>query len=547
MSDQLENFIRNNRDKLDQQNPSPELWNSIESGLGQGAGAGASTGTAASTKTGFAAKFAQLSTGVKVAVGVAASAVVATAIYVATTVGSGSSDPSGPSAQIASQNDPGQTPPTEQVISEVRQVIAPIPAADIQFDGYEIDAKKGGTIETASGTIITIPKGAFVDADGKPVKGTVQIEYREFHDAFDALLSGIPMDYDNNGKKEDFQTAGMMEIQGSQAGAPVFIAEGKSLQVSLGSFAPLDYDGKEDSYNLYYFDKEAGAWEDIGKPEASQNVERDEKIALLKAEKRRAKKPRRPSKSSIDNADDAIAIEFDVKEFPELKPFRNVRWEAIDKQYLEDNQWALTRRWSDVKLEKMETENEYNIVFRNKKQKFELKVVPMLNGKDYDKAMAQFDKKMARYKKLSAQREEELKRLANQASVSRSFSVSGFGIYNCDRFYMAPNIVSIPTEINFSEEVYMDPEKTMLFHITGENRALLSKTYAQVEKSLAFSPTSDNYLVAVLPDKRIAAMKPEDFKPLVKKDQSSQKVPIKLQTIEHKVESALDLRIALGI
>ena len=555
MSDQLEKFIQKNRDKLDQQNPGNEVWTNVQQGLASNAAAGsgaASTGAAA--KTGLAAKIAQLSVGVKVALGVAATAVIATTIYVATSVGSGSGTETMATNEATPPGGVTPPPPTEQVASPFRRVEPPIPSLDIAMASYEVDARKGGTVQTESGTQLIFPKNAFVDADGNKIKGTVEIKYREFGDAFDAMLSGIPMDLEVDGKTEHFQTAGMMEISGSQAGAPVYLAEGKNYEVKIASFAPIenisqgDAGGAVDSYNLYEFDQDKGKWIEIGKPVASQNVERAAQISVLEKEKKASKKPRKPRKAQADELDDAIAIKFKTNDFPELKPFKDVRWEAIDKEYMDANQWALTRRWSDVKLEKLEAENEYRITFSNRKKKFELDVVPMLAGKDYDKAMAQFEKKLAKYNKLAAQRENELERLRNQATVLRSFQASGFGIFNCDRIYQGANPIFVNLDIDYDQDVYVDPHKTQYFQIAGDNRALINRTFQEVESGFGFSPSEQNFLVVVLPGRKIAALRPNDFKKVEQEHNKGKKVvPVTLQTIEYQVNTALDLRVALGI
>ena len=91
----------------------------------------------------------------------------------------------------------------------------------------------------------------------------------------------------------------------------------------------------------------------------------------------------------------------------------------------------MTRRWIDVKLTQTDQQaNNYRITFSNDKQQFELDVRPMLSGKDYDKAMSDFNKKLATYNSLLFQQENEMERLRQQAEVYRSFSVSGYGIFN---------------------------------------------------------------------------------------------------------------------
>ena len=71
-------------------------------------------------------------------------------------------------------------------------------------DGYEFHA--------SNGTHLSIPPKAFLTKDGKLVNGEVNVKFREFHDAKSILLSGIPMQLNEN-RDEYMQSAGMMELR----------------------------------------------------------------------------------------------------------------------------------------------------------------------------------------------------------------------------------------------------------------------------------------------------------------------------------------------
>ncbi|NJN77433.1 MAG: hypothetical protein HC803_03155 [Saprospiraceae bacterium] len=66
------------------------------------------------------------------------------------------------------------------------------------------------------------------------MKGKVDISYREFHDAAAIIASGIPMT--NSEGDKYMETAGMFEINGSQNGQEVGIADDKEIEVKMGSF-----------------------------------------------------------------------------------------------------------------------------------------------------------------------------------------------------------------------------------------------------------------------------------------------------------------------
>ena len=84
-----------------------------------------------------------------------------------------------------------QTAPTP---SEPMAFIAPpFEGVNVGFQNYEINAADGGEVTHPTGTKLTIPKNAFLNAKGEVVEGNVTLKYREFHNPAEILVSGIPM------------------------------------------------------------------------------------------------------------------------------------------------------------------------------------------------------------------------------------------------------------------------------------------------------------------------------------------------------------------
>jgi hypothetical protein len=541
MSDKLENFIRNNREKFDQQNPGSEVWNNINTGLANQAAAGASSaGTAATATKGGLAKIATVW---KVAATAILAVATGTVIYIAAT-NSGGGDKNTDNQAIAatspdsSEADSGNK--IELVEASGPLVNPPLPAADVDFMTFSVNAKKGGSWTAPSGTVINVPKGVFVDADGKQVKGDVELQYREFHDAADIILSGIPMTYDNHGTKENFQTAGMMEINGFQNGQPVFIAEGKSIDVSIGSYTP------DDDYNLYFLDPEQKQWIDIGRAEIQDNGKKKKGLQMLGSA---PEAPVEPSKGIPGKpSEHELGFAADYQEFPELKPFKKIRWEPQDRAFMKKNEWAFTEVWTSIELQEVSAENmEYRFNLKNRKRKFSISVTPILEGEDYDKAMTKFQKKKANYDKLVVQRKQEKSRLVAQADLLRSFPISGFGIYNCDRFLNMPDIVTINAKVEFPEEFYMDPSKTVIYQVTGDNRAVLTRMGHDFP-SFRYPASDRNFLVVILPGAKVGIVDDKAFKAVdpyaLGKDG---KHTFKVKVLDQEIHSASDLRLILGV
>jgi hypothetical protein len=128
----------------------------------------------------------------------------------------------------------------------------PLKNADVIPDVFTTSSLTGGIAEYGSGTKITVPPTAFVDANGKTVTGNVELTYREFRDPADIIVSGIPMKYDSGGVVGDFKSAGMFEMYASQNNQEVFVAPGKNIELQ---FAVTD---TAPEYNFYRLDESKG-------------------------------------------------------------------------------------------------------------------------------------------------------------------------------------------------------------------------------------------------------------------------------------------------
>lgn len=98
-------------------------------------------------------------------------------------------------------------------------------------------------------TTINIPKNAFVNANGNPVKEPVVVAYREFRNPVDIFLSGIPMKYDSGGISSTFESGGMFEFNAQTSnGTAVFPNASNPISVDFNSTSS-DFDFNEYSFN----------------------------------------------------------------------------------------------------------------------------------------------------------------------------------------------------------------------------------------------------------------------------------------------------------
>ena len=359
----------------------------------------------------------------------------------------------------------------------------PIAQVDIKSDSYQIDAEKDSNITYASGSKIHIPANAFTDDEGKPVKGKVELKYREFKKASDVFLAGIPMTYDSADEQFHFETAGMMEISASQNGKP--------LKTNPDAFITVDMvsANKEDKFNTYYLDTTEKKWKYLAQTNYNKPTEKKEDNEMALGENKRnpsspelvkvqkeiagieQQKPVEPKKINKDKH--RFSIRVDEKEFPEIAVYQNMKFQVEDKTYDAKKAQIL---WENVELKRADGSANYEIVFSNAKEKYTVVAAPVFEDKDLKDAQKIYESKYKEYQaKLSKRKAEEAKlrteletrakaveekikqevaemaqrrkdyeaRLAQSELVYRTFQVSDFGIWNCDCPNRLPNGASV--------------------------------------------------------------------------------------------------------
>jgi hypothetical protein len=320
-------------------------------------------------------------------------------------------------------------------------VAAPSQKLKTPYSRYKVNNAKGGAITHSTSTTIKVPKNSFVDKQGRDVIGDVTIEYREFHDLGDIVLSGIPMKYDSAGRPFNLESAGMFDIKGTQNGEPVFIKKDKPLKVELASTV------KDDRFNQYYLDTVKGNWtylkrDDLPKRKAASAVSKEdldiqtnslsskkiqdleytsEKVIPRKVDSLKvsytqriaklpvASKPFPPAKATQGRA--TFKLDGSYDEFPELAAFDNVVFEVgpENRNYTRDMH-EIT--WSDVKISQGPVKGKnyiLTLIYRQRTEK--LIVYPVLSGSDFEEASEDYSDRLEKYNDLTEKRAANEKRL----------------------------------------------------------------------------------------------------------------------------------------
>lgn len=425
--------------------------------------------------------------------------------------------------------------PSNSFVPTKRKIAPPILGLNVPEHAYNVNATKGGTFTHINGTKVTFPVNAFVDANGNPVSGNVKIQYREFRDQADFFLSGIPMQYDSLGKTYQFESAGMMEITGFINGKEVFLDKNKAVKVE---FASKNAGSK---FNLYKFDTLVGNWNYIGKDNVVLSPEQKNDSASIVAQALKSngrmcafipemQKPIAPYKPlRADKHKHRFTIAIDPKEFPEMKEFKDMLFEVDESNQKFNSSWY-TVTWESIKLSKGQQENKYKIALTKAGELVSLDVYPVFDDSRFDKVMSDYKIKFADYQKDLDQYNKMLEQQKAQAKgvfdngngdiikavdggfiyytkpsekdqnkaeeIMRSFTISGFGVYNMDAIAQLPQGGDITLSINETDGKLFKDFATV-FHVDRQKNCLFSYHNENPMTGFHFNPKSSNLIWAV--------------------------------------------------
>ncbi|HEX8561351.1 MAG TPA: OmpA family protein [Flavobacterium sp.] len=154
--------------------------------------------------------------------------------------------------------------------------IIPLPYEVAQIGGYRpddnnvtIDNNSDQTIDYKSGTKIRIPANAFVDENGTPIAGKIDIKYVEYRDPIDFILGNISMTIDG---REDlyFDSGGMFKILAFQSGEPIFLNPEKEITIDFALTSDMP------ELNFYKYDSINKTWSELSNLPASERQRTDE-------------------------------------------------------------------------------------------------------------------------------------------------------------------------------------------------------------------------------------------------------------------------------
>lgn len=406
-----------------------------------------------------------------------------------------------------------------------------LPTTSNPADTFVVNSERDTLLIYSTGSKITIPANAFVDENGAGVRGKVKINYREFHNVSEILLSAIPMRYDSGGKEMAFESAGMFDIGASKDGKRIRIANDKEVEVAMATL-----DRTEGKFNQYILNEKKGQWSFVKKDEIA--VLTKPGIATnIKADSARMTRPVKPLNERM--------FTIDASGRPDLEIYNDVVFE-VTKDCKTFNKNEAKTEWGMVNVEKIDKSDKYKVTFSlpltGEDRTYEVTARP-IKDENLERSMAKYDALYKEYKqKLSAaekadlasqealkneqnnyenvfqnylalQRKNEALQMKNAAKVAettqvvyRTFTIKQFGIWNSDCPQTMPQGAEVFANFEAKDGARVN---VAAVYLVEKGKNALYNLY--VPKKISFDPNAENVLIVITKDHKLGWVKNDAF------------------------------------
>ncbi len=212
---------------------------------------------------------------------------------------------------------------------------------EIPKESVTIDPAKEQVAHFKNGVSVEIPANAFTDNDGKPIKEPVKLTLENYNTPASIIASGLPMKFMDDNRERDFESAGMISLEGYAGANKVNIAKGKKLAVNYPTAARGDFD-------LFYFEENHNKIT-TGSIVPTGSADNNGKQGAWKKLTSNIQQP--DTSKTLKN----FQLHFDTQKFPELAAFESINWHLATK--FRDptnplNQAALNTKWTSLHISK---------------------------------------------------------------------------------------------------------------------------------------------------------------------------------------------------
>ncbi len=441
----------------------------------------------------------------------------------------------------------------------------PIPEMVAEFHEKEFQIEKGLTWTFSNGTRIKIPADALVDKEGNPLKGKASLQFRDYHDAVDVFLSGIPMGYDDGkGEKGNMETAGMFELRAKVNGKDAFMKQGEKMDIRLAS------DVGDIGYNSYYLNEETRQWEYLEANEAKVNTQ---KVNLKKT----VNELRPERVFPLDRKYFALDYHALLDEY-----FNNKR-KDFDDGLMKDQlgkyglAWLDAQSWDGVvyngqkqpaslmvwkKLTKTAipswVQNGTCEFFNTGGNKYEMKI---MNKDETDSTLIKVELVMPvsylfklppeewanNYQAAFAKFKKEENRMKLMSDFTRSLEAQEFGIYNYDRIMKEDEALILAANFDFKTQFDKNISQPDVYYIPSSERALVK--YPEYQwNDFPLMPDDKGLLFSLLPGNKVAVYAQPKYSKIDFDKLRKQETPtydFEMVTVLNDIKSPADLKKAL--
>jgi hypothetical protein len=376
--------------------------------------------------------------------------------------------------------------------SVYRQAIQPpIPGADIPFDQFDFLTETGLTIVRKTGTRITIPPDAFMDAAGLPVKGLIEFRVREFHGPSDLLRAGIPMSVDST-RSGFLQSAGMIEMRAMAGGQPVEIKEGKNIEVELAGYRVSV------GYHLYQLVDDKN-WETTDTFSTIRNADKFRLLDSLATIRRN------------EHPDSARYFDIDMimEDGSDFITQRQRTWKLAMMENRRRFNEAMRVQWNRVYIKPIDiSRHRYRLEFRKSMfmdggkemaESYSVIATPMIAMSD----TARFAADLKNYEVLLLKLDKADSMARRQADLLNRFSVNRLGIWNIDKLLNNDNLMFCQVKPDFMNEDIPNIEKIDLLMMLEDDNSVI-RIGRQDWKNIPFQKGRRVSMVAVLSGEQVA-------------------------------------------
>ncbi|AWH86153.1 hypothetical protein HYN59_14000 [Flavobacterium album] len=337
---------------------------------------------------------------------------------------------------------------------------------NLSLQEFTIEASGKATVKGKNGTKLDIPANAFVDADGKPVKGKVTVQLKEALNMADIVLGGLAT---MSGDKI-LESGGMVYVNATSGGKPLFLADSKKIEITMPAKKKVPgmqiFSGEEskDGTINWVDPKNIIAPNEVMVARQKELIVNDDQLDNNNYD---ILAPIAPLKPVEYKKSDGVTINLvfpHPEYFPEFSYFKNVKWKLTDPQNYKKP--VDGTQWEHVALAKAKTEGTYTLTLTAEgKPTLSYEVIPVFEGQDFKKAMAEYEKAIERIEKQKKEMEEkerirrkkqELEKQKISIAESYIFSIDKMGWANCDKFYNDPKAKDVIVEINISDKQKSD-------------------------------------------------------------------------------------------